>query len=674
MNRKTTTLLSLLLFLSLPSIGSDNCYYILPIETSTHQESVDVFFKTTGTVQSFQIRRFEDHPFIVIDGMCRDANQESLELEVQLDTQTQDYNLSLLNRFFTFEDVAQVVGKLEYLFESEEDHAALSLATDLKFAGEWHREYTNPKHLKGGPNPTIDPAPGSTLSGSTQTFTFSANGLTVTNWLLYLGSEPGNWTYNKTTHGTTLSISGLPTDGSLIHGVLKYKSEGSWQDGGTYQWTTGAGNQEPPVEGLWDEANGHVVYNGPGHVGIGTTTPNNKLHVTGGATIDQLQASSVSTTTLLVDGAAPITSEQDPNLPANLRDGVSWTEIAGIPDGFLDGTDDTGSTVAGSGLSSSGNTLSVNFGGTGSSTSVSRTDHSHTGYVSTSGSQTISGAKTFSDDLTINDSFTVTGLAYLGNSGDTSQLRIYGETEAIRFYRGSTKYGDMGYGTSHPDDLLIDSRNDIRFSDDVHLRSSDSSGWNDLYTGDLYLNGQLESDLTVKGNITLGEGVGEIQMYEDSNDGVIKINSDNGGSGIFLFGNVVGGGKAEFYDDTSDRTIQLIGASGRGYADGGWFQSSDRRLKKNITSISGALGQVLRLRGVHFNWSGESNRSKERQIGFIAQEMESVDPTLVAKDSDGSYVADYAKVTPLLVEAIREQQALIEQLLQRIEELESHNE
>ena len=34
------------------------------------------------------------------------------------------------------------------------------------------------------------------------------------------------------------------------------------------------------------------------------------------------------------------TQEQDPTVPDNIKDGVSWNEVAGIPEGFKDGTDD----------------------------------------------------------------------------------------------------------------------------------------------------------------------------------------------------------------------------------------------------------------------------------------------------------------------------------------------
>lgn len=69
----------------------------------------------------------------------------------------------------------------------------------------------------------------------------------------------------------------------------------------------------------------------------------------------------------------------------------------------------------------------------------------------------------------------------------------------------------------------------------------------------------------------------------------------------------------------------------------------------------------MSLRGVNFEWKDTSMNGK--QIGFIAQEVEKVVPEVVnySKESD-TYTMQYAPVTALLVEAMKEQQKTIEQL------------
>lgn len=105
-----------------------------------------------------------------------------------------------------------------------------------------------------------------------------------------------------------------------------------------------------------------------------------------------------------------------------------------------------------------------------------------------------------------------------------------------------------------------------------------------------------------------------------------------------------------------------------------WQVISDARLKTNIQPISNALPIVLRLNPVRYDWREPSERSVgktlnlavgERQIGFIAQEVEKVIPEAVAKPgkgADATYGLKQENLIPLLVAAIKEQQAEIEQL------------
>ena len=93
---------------------------------------------------------------------------------------------------------------------------------------------------------------------------------------------------------------------------------------------------------------------------------------------------------------------------------------------------------------------------------------------------------------------------------------------------------------------------------------------------------------------------------------------------------------------------------------------SDVRFKKDIVLLREPLEKLLSLRGISHQWRTEEfpdmHFSDRRSIGFIAQEMEKVYPELVQTDRKGYKSVDYAKLTPALVEAIKEQQKLIEQL------------
>jgi len=76
------------------------------------------------------------------------------------------------------------------------------------------------------------------------------------------------------------------------------------------------------------------------------------------------------------------------------------------------------------------------------------------------------------------------------------------------------------------------------------------------------------------------------------------------------------------------------------------------------------LGVVLAgLRGVAFNWDTSQERAKRlgdrREIGLIAQEVEAVLPHVVGVAADGTRTLDYAKLTALLIEIAKSQQAEI---------------
>lgn len=109
---------------------------------------------------------------------------------------------------------------------------------------------------------------------------------------------------------------------------------------------------------------------------------------------------------------------------------------------------------------------------------------------------------------------------------------------------------------------------------------------------------------------------------------------------------------------------------------------SDLKYKTNIHYIDGALSAVNKIEGVYYNWKADEfpddNFSEERQIGFIAQDVEKYFPELVRTDNEGYKALDYSKMTAVLLQAVKEQQTLIdeqeaeaENMKSRIEYLES---
>ena len=84
--------------------------------------------------------------------------------------------------------------------------------------------------------------------------------------------------------------------------------------------------------------------------------------------------------------------------------------------------------------------------------------------------------------------------------------------------------------------------------------------------------------------------------------------------------------------------------------------SSDKRLKKNVKTVTGALATVDALRGVSFEWKEGSAKA----IGMIAQEVQEVLPDVVTTDDNGYMGIKYTNVIGVLVEAIKELKAEFE--------------
>jgi len=94
---------------------------------------------------------------------------------------------------------------------------------------------------------------------------------------------------------------------------------------------------------------------------------------------------------------------------------------------------------------------------------------------------------------------------------------------------------------------------------------------------------------------------------------------------------------------------------------------SDERYKENIKPIESALDKVEKLQGVTFDWKeSDSILDIKEDIGFIAQDVQKVVPELVRENEDGKLSLRYQGITPILLEAIKELKAEIEELKKQI--------
>lgn len=93
--------------------------------------------------------------------------------------------------------------------------------------------------------------------------------------------------------------------------------------------------------------------------------------------------------------------------------------------------------------------------------------------------------------------------------------------------------------------------------------------------------------------------------------------------------------------------------------------NSDRRLKKNITSIDSSLDKLMSLNPVLFNWKkGDDKRTKR---GFVAQEVQEIYPELinVAEDKDKTLSVNYIGLISELTKAVQELKGQIEKVKEK---------
>jgi hypothetical protein len=411
-----------------------------------------------------------------------------------------------------------------------------------------------------------------------------------------------------------------------------------------------------------------LVVTASGSVGIGTTSPNSKLHVDGGA--------------ITVGGTS---------LPI-----ISLLNTAGAARGVLEFT---GTAVNLGSVATSGQPLTFQTNG------AERFRISNAGYVGIGTSAPTSVAHIYGSTpmLTIENSAN-TGLAginfvnnYMGVSYTSSITSSWYNMPGMKFTAprdaadfgfafnsnsGATRLfinsnnGNVGIGTSAPTTAL-DVTGTIRVSgtypitlgsNQIAINSvttmgpngfGSSAGYqgsygydgtgNSLTTGGVY-RGQSSSNAfsgsLFRGTYS-GTGSGKVANFNISNasatGNVLEVsNAGTGHLAVFTgTGNVGIGTASPSYKLDVSGTI-------RGY---GITDSSDVRLKKNISALSHSLDKVLQLEGVKYNW--KDVKMPKKQIGFIAQQVEKIYPELVEKDNQGIMSVNYSHLIAPVVESIK---------------------
>lgn len=103
--------------------------------------------------------------------------------------------------------------------------------------------------------------------------------------------------------------------------------------------------------------------------------------------------------------------------------------------------------------------------------------------------------------------------------------------------------------------------------------------------------------------------------------------------------------------------------------------TSDKKLKDNIEYILDPVSKVKQLNGIEFEWNASQSIYPvgTKDVGIIAQDLQKVYPELVATSSNGYLGVKHDRLVALLIEAVKEQSNEIDNLKQRISNLENFN-
>ena len=137
-------------------------------------------------------------------------------------------------------------------------------------------------------------------------------------------------------------------------------------------------------------------------------------------------------------------------------------------------------------------------------------------------------------------------------------------------------------------------------------------------------------------------------------------NSVAGGSGTIVLGDNITG-TTNNYTYVESLNIKTVGTSAFANdirIDANGFlttNTSDERLKENINPLTNALDTIKKLNGVTYQWKDRSAGGDEVKLGFIAQQVNLVDPRLVFTNKVDGYMGIHVdSIIPLLVEAVKE--------------------
>ena len=180
-------------------------------------------------------------------------------------------------------------------------------------------------------------------------------------------------------------------------------------------------------------------------------------------------------------------------------------------------------------------------------------------------------------------------------------------------------------------------------------------------------------------------------MFVDAGANVVYLGKTTGALADLGYYFNVNTGNAEFTGNGSADTLRINRKNSAGTIVNFWLDTvskgtisvdstgttynttSDRRLKKNIKTITDGTDKLMLMNPVTHGWKADPEAATVH--GFIAQEMMNIVPEAVSGDPEGEEMMsmDYGRITPVIVAALQDALKEIKELKDRINKLENNN-
>lgn len=155
--------------------------------------------------------------------------------------------------------------------------------------------------------------------------------------------------------------------------------------------------------------------------------------------------------------------------------------------------------------------------------------------------------------------------------------------------------------------------------------------------------------------------------FKSSSSSTTRSSSPSKSSGWFS------SGSSSRSSSSSSSRSSGFGSSSRSSSHSSGGRRSDVRFKKDIQPLKNSLDNILKLKGVSYDWRinefPDEHFDNVRQNGLLAQDVEKVFPNVVATRPDGYKTVDYTMLIPSLIESIKELKDLNDKQAKEIKDL-----